>query len=374
MLPRFLSLIALLALPAASFAQLNVIMSGGFSAAYQEILPGFEKSTGITVTTTRGQSQGNAPTAIGAQLRRGAPADVVIMSREGLDPLLAEGRIVAGTDVDLARTPLGIAVRAGAPKPDISTQEAFKQLLLRAKSITFPDSTTGIFMTTTLFPRLGIANEIAGKITHTGVAAVAKGDAELAIQPVSEILHVPGSDFVGTLPKEVQYVSVFTAAAVAGSKNLESAKRLIAFLASEGAMKPIENSGMEPMRSLNPSTASAVKQAPDPSSVVLVGDRFKPLKYDEMTPQQKAMIDHLLAGQRQGARGPFNVLLRSPEVGDLAQEFGGSMRFHSALPKDVSETIIIMTGRFWMAQYEWTAHKAAALQNGVKPAIVDAIA
>jgi 4-carboxymuconolactone decarboxylase len=123
-----------------------------------------------------------------------------------------------------------------------------------------------------------------------------------------------------------------------------------------------------------PSSQTTVKQAPDPHSLVLVGDRFKPLKYDEMTHEQKAMIDHLLAGERQGVRGPFNVLLRSPEVGDLAQQFGGSMRFHTALPRDVSETIIIMTGRFWMAQYEWTAHKAAALQNGVKPAIVDAIA
>jgi molybdate transport system substrate-binding protein len=247
--PRWVFAIALVALPAASFAQLNVIMSGGFSAAYQEALPDFEKSTGITVTTARGQSQGNGPNAIGAQLRRGEPADVVIMSREGLDQLIAEGRIVAGTDVDLARTPLGIAVRAGAPKPDISTVDAFKQLLLRATSITFPDSTTGIFITTTLFPRLGIANQIAGKITHTGVAAVAKGDAELAIQPVSELLHVPGSDFVGTIPTEVQYVSVFTTAAVAGSKRLDSAKRLIAFLASEGARKAIENSGMEPMGS-----------------------------------------------------------------------------------------------------------------------------
>src|SRR5271170_2869302 len=102
------------------------------------------------------------------------------------------------------------------------------------------------------------------------------------------------------------------------------------------------------------------RQAPDPRSLVLVGDRFRPLKYDEMTSEQKTMIDHLLAGERGGARGPFNVLLRSPEVGDLAQKFGGSMRFHTALPRDVSETIIIMTGRFWMAQYEWTAHKAAA--------------
>src|SRR5437868_436430 len=122
---------------------------------------------------------------------------------------------------------------------------------------------------------------------------------------------------------------------------------------------------------------TAVKQSqqtPDPRSLVLVGDRFKPLKYDEMTPQQKTMIDHLLAGERRGANGPFNVLLRSPEVGDLAQQFGRATRFRASLPRDVSETIIIMTGRFWMAQFEWTAHKAAALQNGVNPAIVDAIA
>jgi len=116
------------------------------------------------------------------------------------------------------------------------------------------------------------------------------------------------------------------------------------------------------------------KQAPDPRSLVLVGDRFKPLKYDEMTPEQKTMIDHLLAGERGGANGPFNVLLRSPEVGDLGQQFGGAMRFRTALPRDVSEVIIIMTGRFWTSQYEWYSHKNAALQNGVTPAIVDAIA
>jgi len=116
------------------------------------------------------------------------------------------------------------------------------------------------------------------------------------------------------------------------------------------------------------------KQAPDPHSVVLVGDRFKPLQYEEMTPEQKTMIDHLLAGERGGVRGPFNVLLRSPEVGDLGQQFGGAMRFRTGLPRDVSETIIIMTGRYWMAQYEWASHKAAALQNGVSPAIVEAIA
>jgi 4-carboxymuconolactone decarboxylase len=120
--------------------------------------------------------------------------------------------------------------------------------------------------------------------------------------------------------------------------------------------------------------SNQAKQAPDPRSLVLVGDRFKPLKYDEMTPEQKTMVDHLLAGERGGVRGPFNVLLRSPEVGDLGAQFGGAMRFRTGLPADVREVIIIMTGRYWMAQYEWNSHKAAALQNGVKPGVVDAIA
>src|SRR5580698_272397 len=114
-------------------------------------------------------------------------------------------------------------------------------------------------------------------------------------------------------------------------------------------------------------TLANAKPAPDPRSIVLLGDRFKPLKYDDMTPEQKLMIDHLLAGERGGANGPFNVLLRSPEVGDFAQQFGGSMRFRTGLPRDVSEVIIIMTGRYWMAQYEWYSHKAAALRNGVNP-------
>ncbi|MGD1092371.1 MAG: substrate-binding domain-containing protein [Bryobacteraceae bacterium] len=240
---------AILGLPAASFAQVKVIMSGGFSAAYRELLPEFEKATGITVTTTSGASQGSEPNTIGAQLRRGVPADVVIMSREGLDDLIAEGRIATGTDLDLARTPLGMSVRAGAPKPDISTVEAFKQTMLRANSVTFPNSTTGIYLKTKLFPQLGIADQMAAKITASGVAAVAKGEAEIAVQPVSELLHAAGVDFVGTIPPEIQYVSVFAAAMVAGSKEPDASKRLIAFLTSEKAAAGIKRSGMEPSRS-----------------------------------------------------------------------------------------------------------------------------
>lgn len=228
--------------------QMRVMMSGGFSAAFQELQPEFEKTTGIKIAVTRGPSQGVGPDTIGNQLHNGAPADVVIMSKEGLDELIAEGWIVAGTDVNLGQAPLGMSVRAGAPKPDISTVEAFKQAMLRAKSVTFPGSTTGMYMVNTLFPKLGIAKEMRAKTTSTGVAAVAKGDAEIAVQPVSELLHVPGTQFVGTIPAELQYLSVFSAATVRVSKEPEAAKQLLAFLTSEKAKEAIKKSGMEPSK------------------------------------------------------------------------------------------------------------------------------
>lgn len=111
--------------------------------------------------------------------------------------------------------------------------------------------------------------------------------------------------------------------------------------------------------------------APD---LKLVGGRFKPLTYDKLTPAQKTMADHLLVGERRGMGGPFNVLLRSPEMGDLAQQLGAQMRFHSSLPRRLNEFAIIMTARYWTAQYEWYAHKRLALEAGLNAAIVDAIA
>lgn len=242
------ALVIAVLLPQAGFAQLKLLTSGGFSATLQELLPQFEKTTGITVTALRGRSQGSGPDTIGAQLRRGVSVDLVIMSREGLDDLIRESRIVAGSDTDLAQTILGVAVRAGAPKPDISTVEAFKKMVLQAKSVTLP-STTGIYVRTKLFPRLGIAEQVSGKLTDTGVAAVVSGQAEVAVQPMSELLHVEGVDFVGTIPREIQYVSVFTAALVKGGAQPESSRRLIAYLASKEAAPALKNNGMEPPRS-----------------------------------------------------------------------------------------------------------------------------
>ncbi len=163
----------LLMWPLAASAQLKVLISGGFSGPYEQLLPEFERMTGIQVTTASGSSQGTGPQTIAAQLARGVPTDVVILSREGLTELIAANRIAAGTDADLARTPLGVAVRAGAPKPDVSTVEAFKQVVLKAKAVAVPSSTSGIFLTKDVFPRLGIADKINVKLTPRGTGAAA---------------------------------------------------------------------------------------------------------------------------------------------------------------------------------------------------------
>lgn len=240
----------LLMWPIAVSAQLKVLISGGFSGPYEKLLPEFERATGIKVTTGSGSSQGTGPQTIGAQLARGVPVDVVILSREGLTELIAARRIAAGTDVDLARTPLGVAVRAGATKPDVSTVEAFKQVVLNSKAVAVPSSTSGIFLTKDVFPRLGIADRVNVKATPRGTGAaamVAAGEADVAVMPVSEIVHAPGVDLAGVIAEEIQLNQVFAAAVVAGSKEVEAAKRLIAFLASERASGAIRSSGMEPL-------------------------------------------------------------------------------------------------------------------------------
>ncbi len=231
-------------------AQLNVLISGGFAGAYEQLLPEFKRTSGIEVVTGSGSSQGAGPQTIAAQLARGVPADVVILSREGLSELIAARRIAAATDVDLAQVPLGVAVRMGTPKPDVSTVEAFKQLLLQAKTVAIPASTSGIWLATDLFPRLGIAEKINVKVMPRGADAtslVAAGGADLAVQPVSEIVHAAGVDFAGSIAPEIQFVQVFSAAVIAGSGEIEAAKRLIEFLASARASEAIRNSGMEPL-------------------------------------------------------------------------------------------------------------------------------
>lgn len=106
----------------------------------------------------------------------------------------------------------------------------------------------------------------------------------------------------------------------------------------------------------------------------LRGDRFKPLTYEQMTPEQKTLVDHVLSGERGSMNGPYNAFLRSPEMGDLAQKFGAHMRFHSSLSAKLNEFAILLTGRFWNSQFEWYAHHRIALQAGLSPAVIDSVA
>jgi molybdate transport system substrate-binding protein len=240
----------LLIWPQGASAQLNVLISGGFSGPYEQLLPEFERSTGIKVITGSGSSQGAGPQTIGAQLARGVPADVVVLSREGLADLIAAGRIITGTDVDLARTPLGVAVRAGDPKPDVGTVEAFKHVVTGARAVAVPSSTSGIFLKNEIFPRLGIADKVNVISTPRGTGAaemVAAGTADVAVMPVSEIVHARGVELAGTIAEEIQLNQVFAAAVVMGSKQVDAANRLITFLASERAFLTIQDGGMEPL-------------------------------------------------------------------------------------------------------------------------------
>jgi molybdate transport system substrate-binding protein len=230
--------------------QVNVLISGGFQGAYEKLLPEFIAASGVKVATGSGASQGAGPQTIAAQLARGVAADVVILSREGLSDLIAANRIVAGSAVDLAEVPLGVGVRAGTPKPDVSTVAAFKQVLLAAKTVVVPESTSGIWLIAELFPRLGVADKINVRPAPRGSDAtrmVANGEADVAVQPVSEIVVAPGVDLAGSLASEIQFVQIFSAAVVASSAAMEASRRLIEFLSSPRASEAIRKSGMEPL-------------------------------------------------------------------------------------------------------------------------------
>jgi molybdate transport system substrate-binding protein len=234
-----------------SMAQLQVIISGGFSGPYQQMLPQFEKNTGISVKTLSGASQGTGPKTIKAQLEAGASVDVVILSREGLAELVALGRIMPGTDTDLAIAPLGAAVPLGSARPDISNVAAFTQAIVKANSIVVPGSTSGIYLTTELFPMLGVAKQISVKITERGSQAtslLAAREAAMAIQPSSELVNIAGIDFIGRLPNEIQLLQIFAIAITKESIQVEAAKKLIQFLTSPAAAVPIQNSGMDLVR------------------------------------------------------------------------------------------------------------------------------
>ena len=236
-----------------------VMNSGGFAEAYKALVPGYEKRTGDTLVSTYGPSMGQTPEAIPNRLQRGESADVVIMVRAALDGLVKQGRVVAGSQTDLVRSRIGMAVRAGAPVPDISSVEGFKRALLGARSIAYSDSASGMYLSKELFQRLGIDAEVAPKsrmIPATPVGLiVARGEAEIGFQQLSELLPVAGIRVVGPIPDPVQKITVFAAGVAVAARSPAAARRLIEYLSSEEAWPAIRRAGMEPVAAARSASA-----------------------------------------------------------------------------------------------------------------------
>ena len=237
--------------PPAATGDIHVMTSGGFTAAYNELRPGFERSTGRSVKTAYGASMGNASDSIPSRLGRNEPADVVILARPALDALVAQGKVVAGSQVDLVRSSIGFAVRKGAPKPDIGTVDALKRTLLAAPSIAYSASASGTYYETELLKKLGIEDQVKPKskriLSERVGTVVARGDAALGLQQVSELLPIEGIDYIGPLPAEVQRVTVFSAGVATASKQPEAARQLIRYLNAPAAAPTIAKTGLEPL-------------------------------------------------------------------------------------------------------------------------------
>lgn len=243
---------ALLTVAGARAEEIRVVTSATFKPAYLELVGAYERATRDVLVTEYGPSMGATHNAIPMRLNRGEEIDVIIMAAPRLDELIKEGKVRAEGRADLARSSIAMVVKAGAPKPDISTLDALTKTLLAARSIACSDSDSGVYLTTELFPKLGIDDRIKGKVVRIEATpvgeAVAAGKAEIGFQQISELLPVKGIAIVGPLPPGGQRVTFFAAGIPVTAKNPGAAKRLIQWLASPAAYAAIQKSGLEPAK------------------------------------------------------------------------------------------------------------------------------
>jgi molybdate transport system substrate-binding protein len=254
-LARLLLIAVALALPGAALAaDVRVMISAGFYHVYAELGPAFERTSGHHLVTTRGPSMGDSPESIPTRLAHGEAADVVILDGGAADKLASANLLRADSKVTLARSLIGMVVRAGAPRPDIGSVAAFKATLLAAKSIACSDSGSGTYLTMQLFARLGIAEEVLPKNRRVRgppsgepvAAVVARGEAEIGFQQVSELLNVAGTDYVGTIPAELQPGFTFAGALTRVAGNAGAATALLRFLNSPEADVVKTKAGLMP--------------------------------------------------------------------------------------------------------------------------------
>jgi molybdate transport system substrate-binding protein len=236
---------ALLAASPGTAAEVSVIASTAMREVLDELVPMFERTSGHKVVVTF-QSGAVLP----VKIKEGAQADLVVATPQVIDDLVTAGKVVAGTRADFVRSGAGVAVRAGAPRPDISTPEALKKALLAAKSVGYSQGPSGVHFMSAM-ARLGIADEIKAKgvvppLGQRVGALIAKGDAEIGVQQITELLLIPGIDFIGPLPKELQATIVYATATPSTAKERDAAAALVKFLSSEPALPIIKKLGLEP--------------------------------------------------------------------------------------------------------------------------------
>ncbi len=223
-------------------SNIKVMLSAAFKEAYLELLPQFERASGHTV-----ESLWVASVQMISRLKGGEAVDLVILSAASLDELRKAGIVTERTD--LVKSGIGVAVKAGAPRPDISSGAAVKRAVLAAKGVAYSTGPSGLYLVG-LFQRMGIADQIKHKVTQTqgqpSGGVVARGEAEIAFQQISELLPVPGIELVGPLPPDIQEITIFAAGLHAHAKSPDAAKTLVKFLTSPVAAPVIRSKGMEP--------------------------------------------------------------------------------------------------------------------------------
>jgi molybdate transport system substrate-binding protein len=247
---------AMMSSPGAA-ADVRVMISAGFYRVYAELGPAFETASGHHLVTTRGPSMGDSPEAIPTRLARGEAADVVILDGVMADELAQRGLVRADSKATFARSLVGMVVRAGAAKPDIGSLDAFKNALLAAKSIAYSDSGSGTYLSTKMFARLGIADQVLPKSRKVRgppsgepvAAVVARGEAEIGFQQMSELMHVDGVTIVGPIPAELQPGFTFAGAVTKTAREPDAGSALIRFLASPAAAATITKAGLMPANS-----------------------------------------------------------------------------------------------------------------------------
>ncbi|ONH56573.1 molybdate transport system substrate-binding protein [Pseudomonas cedrina] len=248
MKPLFNTLVALalgaIALTAQA-EQLTVMTSGGFTAAYKLLGPQYARKSGDTLDTLLGPSMGKAPEAIPNRLARGEHADVVIMVGYALDDLIKQGKVDPASRMELADSRIGLVVKEGAAKPAIGTDAELKAVLSNAKSIAYSDSASGVYVEKELFKKLGMPAK-GTMIERLPVAEqVAKGDYEVGLQQVAELLPVPGVTYVGKIPEDVQSVTRFAAGIPVNAEHPAQARALLQFLASPEAQPVVQSTGLD---------------------------------------------------------------------------------------------------------------------------------